>query len=80
MAAYDGATGKPSITLFAVHITLWLAAGTLLFGSMEKFWGALTFYVVTMVLYLIRRITKFKADLDDRSLELEGGQDDQVSN
>lgn len=79
IAAYDAISGKPSITLLAVHITLWLTVGMLLFGSMEKFWGALVFYIMTFVLYLIRKVTKFKIDADDKSFEVEGGDDEQVS-
>lgn len=80
VGAYDALSGKPSVTLLAVHVTLWLTVGILLYSlhseATSQTWAAITFWAVANVFYLIRKITKFKLDADDRSIELEGGDDD----
>lgn len=71
-AAFDKTTSSPSITLLAVHITFWITVYLLLKDPSSSFWGALAFWAIANVFYLIRKITKFKLDADDKSIELEG--------
>lgn len=82
--AHDKTTGKASITLLfpyvsfilaMVSITLLLKENTL-YGAM----AAIGVWVVSLVLYLMRRLTKVKFDLDDKSIDLENSNDEEKSN
>lgn len=79
-AAYNSDTGKPSITLLAVHVAIWLVVAISLLGLKfdlsNQVWQALAFYAIANTFYLIKKITKVKLDADDKSLELEGGSDE----
>lgn len=77
--AKDGVTGQPSVSLLFAYVTfmttlvvgLFLSYKDILSGSIFM----LTFWTLSTVFYLIRKITKFKADLDDKSIELDGGEE-----
>lgn len=79
--AYDAKTKEPSVSLLfaystflmtvvsviALHFKLDLVIAT---GTTMMFW------IVSMLFYLIRNISKAKVDLDDRSLDIEGEDSD----
>jgi len=80
--AFDATTGQPSVTLFFSYVTFWLAIcgsvavyfkSDLLFASINS----IVFWILAFVMYRIRHLDKFKLDLDDRSLELSGDDDEQ---
>jgi len=73
---HDPVTEKPSITLMFVYISFMMTAitiGTLAFKDLytASIMGMI-FWVLAFVFYSIRRIKTFKADLDDKSISLEG--------
>lgn len=75
--AYDKNKSGPSVTLLFAH----LANALSLISIIILMWSDITqgtiasiiYSVITMVLYMMRRITKFKVDLDEKSIDLEGG-------
>lgn len=73
---HDAVSKKPSVTLLFSYITFVLAViANLVLVYKDVFIGTITFivfWVLATVFYLIRRLKTFKADLDDRSIELEG--------
>jgi predicted membrane channel-forming protein YqfA (hemolysin III family) len=76
-SAYDSDKRGPSVTLFFSHVTFVLAVflTILLAFRPDVFTATVTcimFWVMATVFYLIRRLKTFKADLDDRSIELQG--------
>ena len=75
--AYDGSSNQKSTTLFFVYITFWLAV----VGSIVVYYkpellsasiNSTVFWVVSFVMYRLRRLDKVKLDLDDKSIELSG--------
>ncbi len=77
---YDPSTNGPSITLMFPYITFLLAilSTIALHFKVELFVATSTtlmFWLVSTILYMIRRITKAKIDLDDKSVELDGGEE-----
>ena len=79
--AHDSTTGKPSITLLFPYISFLLAMVSIIMLLKENtLYGtiaAIGTWVIALILYLMRKITKFKADLDDKSIELENGDTDE---
>ena len=78
---HDSSTNKPSITLAFPYITFILSIISIvsLHFNKDLFVATATtlmFWLVSTVLYMIRRITKAKIDLDDRAIELDGGDDE----
>lgn len=78
---HDSKTGHSSITLtfpFVSFLALLASLFVLHKSPSLEMLGAtsLTFFtwLVATVLYLMRRIQKFKFDLDDKSVELDGGE------
>ena len=73
-AAYDAVADGPSISLLLVHISAWLAAGTIIYlTTQDAIAGAVAavVYVTLMTtFYMMRKLTTAKFDLDDRSFEL----------
>lgn len=73
--AYDHDKGGPSVTLLFANTAHYLSViiiAALAYKDVNNgAIAAITYSVITMVLYLMRRITSLKADLDDRSIELE---------
>jgi cbb3-type cytochrome oxidase subunit 3 len=83
--AFDAVSGKPSVTLFFAYVTFLLAlTSTILLHFTDKIFTAtvttIIFFVINVIFYLLRRLTKAKVDLDDRSIELDGEEDDKESN
>lgn len=75
--AFDSVSGKPSVTLLFAYITFVLAlTSTILLHVTDKVFTAtvtsIMFFVISTIFYLLRRLTKAKLDLDDRSIELDG--------
>ncbi len=80
--AYDA--GKPSITMFFSYLanTLAIISLALLHVKGEPFVATLTttsYAIIQTVLYMLRRLSKAKIDLDDRSFDLEGEEDEKTS-
>lgn len=80
--ALDGSNNSKSVTLFFTYITFWLAVGgsiavyfksDLLFASINS----TIFWLLAFVMYRLRKLDNVKFDLDDRSLELSGDEDEQ---
>jgi len=81
--AHDSVTGKPSVTLlmFYTGLILSIISIALLHDNPDKYLSAtlvtLLFLSLGFVFYRLRNLDKVKLDLDDRSIELEGGEDEQ---
>lgn len=76
--------GKPSVTLWFLYLSNSLVLGSLILLHIrsEPVVASVTtiiYAIIMSVLYLMRRVQKFKADLDDKSIELEGEEDDEES-
>jgi len=76
--------GTPSFTLFCVYIAFLIAAGSVIWLHFRPTaWvptsAAIMFWFLTMVMYKIKNISKFKADLDDKSIELDDDSADRLS-
>lgn len=74
---YDAVSGKPSVTLLFTYITFILAMTSVIaFHFVDSLLSpaitSISFFALCTVFYLLRRLTKFKVDLDDRSIDLEG--------
>lgn len=79
---FDASTGKASATLFFMYIANLLALCSIIWLHFngEAFTAtcmAAIYSIVWTVLYMMRRIQKAKFDLDDRSIDLEGEDDDE---
>lgn len=77
-SAYDQSSQGPNIALLYSHLTFCLTfVFCMLLGYDGKFLTAavtsMIFWVVATVFFLIKRLKTFKADLDDKSIELDGG-------
>jgi len=77
--AFDPRTQKPSITLLFPYITFVLSVisvialhfkPTLIIATTTT----LVFWAVSVVFYMLRKLSKAKFDLDDKSFELESGE------
>lgn len=75
--AYDNDKPGPSVTLLFAHLANAVALVSIIIliskDTVQGTIAAILYSVITMVLYIMRRITKFKVDLDDKSIDLEGG-------
>lgn len=80
-AAYDADKKGPSVSLWFSHVAFTVAiAGIISLLIKDTTTGviaAMIFSGLQTVFYLIRRLTKAKFDLDDKSVELEGDEDDE---
>lgn len=78
-AAYDKVQDGPSVTLLFSHLSFCLTFTAIIFLLIKDITigtiTAMIFWVIATVFYLIRRLKTFKADLDDRSIEFDGGED-----
>lgn len=77
---YDQSTKGPSMTLAFSYITFVLAilSCIALHVKVELFVATVTtlmFWLIATILYMIRKITKAKFDLDDKSFELDNDED-----
>lgn len=80
--AYDVTTGKPSITLLFPYVTFVIAVVSVIalhfsIGLFIATSTAIGFWVIAVIFYMLRRISKAKFDLDDKSFELESGDEDE---
>jgi hypothetical protein len=76
--------GKPSFTLLCVYATFVIMACSLIALHIwpDRFVATCTTicaWVLAMVFYRLRKLTKAKVDLDDKSIELDGGDDEASS-
>lgn len=80
--AIDDTTGKPSITLTFPYVSFVLmVVSIIMLLKQNVFYGTICAVVVWLsatILYLMRQITKVKASLSEKSIELEN-QDDTKS-
>lgn len=71
----DEPDGKPSFTLLCVYLTFVLAFNSVVAMHFTKdllsAGTSIMFWVVAMVFYRLKKISKAKLDLDDKSIELE---------
>jgi hypothetical protein len=74
--AHDPVPGKPSVSLLFAYLSF---IGTFVTNCYLTYkdptlgtTGFIIFFTLCMVFYLIRRLKKFSADLDDKSINLEG--------
>jgi hypothetical protein len=82
ISAYDQAQKGPSVSLFFAHVSFWvttiiticLACKNLESGAI----AAMLQGALMLVFYLIRALTKAKFNLKDKSLDLEGGQNEKT--
>ena len=76
-SAYDADKKGPSVTLLFTHVANAVAIISIILLMIKDInlgtTAAIIYSVITMVLYMMRRVTKFKVDLDDKSIDLEGG-------
>lgn len=77
--AYDFVTKLPSVTLLFPYIAfIVLTYAEILLIQKDPMEGslvALGVWFLATVLYMIRKLNKARFDLDDKSFELEGGDD-----
>lgn len=76
--AKDLATNEPSFRLWAVwwsfHTALASVIALHFWAVSAATWTSIAFYGLTMVFYMLKKLTKAKIDLDDQSLEFEDSQ------
>lgn len=75
--AQEQPEGRPSFTLLSVNVTFWLMIGSLVALHVNQkllipTCTSIMTWVIAMVFYKIRNLSKAKLDLDDRSIDLEG--------
>lgn len=73
--AIDDSTGKPSITLTFPYVSFVLMiVSVIMLLKQNVFYGticAMVIWLSATILYLMRQITKVKASLSEKSIELE---------
>lgn len=74
-SAFDKDKLGPSFTLYCAHIANAVAIGSIIYlvtqDAKSGTISAIVYSVITMVLYLMRRISSFKVDADDGEISLE---------
>lgn len=79
--AHDITTGKPSVTLLFPYISFFIAMTAIILLMRENtLYGAIAAigsWIIALVLYLMRKLTKAKIDIDDKSIELENEESDE---
>lgn len=82
--AFDNDKAGPSVTLLFAHFANLLALFSIIYLTYtDPKYGtaaAITYSVITMILYMMRRITKFKVDIDDGELEAENSSTEDNNN
>lgn len=82
--AYDASSDGPSITLLIFYIAMIMTVGSLTAFHflpdklLQPCLLTLLFLGLSFVFYRMRNLDKVKFDLDDKSIELEGGDDDKA--
>lgn len=81
LAAHDVDKGKASATLLFAHVANALAICTIIYlAAQDAKSGAVSaiiYSVITMVLYLMRRLSKFSLDVDDAKIDIESAEKDE---
>jgi hypothetical protein len=79
-AAFDNDKPGPSASLLFAHLANTVAIGAIITLTVKDELpgtiAAIVYSVLMIVFYLMRRIKSFKADLDDKSIEFDGGDND----
>lgn len=82
-AAHDADKPGPSASLLFAHIANFVAIGGIITlivkDTLQGTIAAMMYSVLMIVFYLMRRIGKFKVDLDDKELSLESENEDENS-
>lgn len=77
----DAHTKEPSMTMTFALVSFMVAITGVIFLTLKSVTegsiAAILFWVICMVFYRIRKLDKFKIDLDDKSIELDGSDDDE---
>jgi hypothetical protein len=80
LSAFDKDKPGPSASLLFAHAANAVALGAIITliikDTLQGTIAAMMYSVLMIVFYLMRRLTKFKADLDDKSIEIEGEDND----
>ena len=75
-AAYDNDKPGPSVSLLFAHVSFYVAITAIIYLIIKDqnlgTLAAMIFAALYFIFYMLRRLTKAKIDLDDRSLDLEG--------
>lgn len=78
-AAFDSEKQGPSTSLFFSHLANILALLSIIFLLIKDTFNgtimAIIYSSLMLVFYLMRRISKFKVDLDDRSIDLQSSEE-----
>lgn len=73
--AYDGTTGKPSVTLLFAYISYIIAASIVIYLTVkDQIAGsaaALMFFFGCLIMYRVRHLDKLRVDFDDKSIDIE---------
>lgn len=79
-AAYDQASRGPSVSLFMTHLSSYVAIAAIIYlicnDALAGTISAMIYATLMITFYLMRRLTKAKFDLDDKSIELENNEQD----
>jgi hypothetical protein len=76
--AHNPVTGKPSITLLFPYITFTIAVGSVVWLHLDPrvilaTGSSILFWVLSVVFYMLRSLHKAKIDINDQTIELDGG-------
>jgi hypothetical protein len=79
--ARDADRNKPSATLWFAYISFFMALGSVIHLTIkgDPFLSAMTsisFWAIATIFYRMRTLNKFKVDLDDKEIEIDGGDDE----
>lgn len=76
--AYDHVSRGPSVSLFLTHVSSYVAIAAIIYLICDDVLAgtisAIIYATLMITFYLMRRLTKAKFDLDDKSFELENEQ------
>lgn len=80
--AHDANRNEPSVTLLFMYIFNLCAFASIIYlhikdSALTAALTTLTYSIVWTVLYMMRSIQKAKFDLDDKSIDLEGDEDEE---
>lgn len=78
---HDPVTKKPSITLLFSYVTFLMSVLSVILLHFKQTliiptFMTIMFWVLAVIFYMIRTIQKAKIDLDEKSIELEGEEED----
>lgn len=76
--AYDAISDKPSVSLWFAHISFSITMILIMLLAYKDINAGVIAATIQstlmLVFYLIRKLSKFKVDLDDREIELDSGE------